>query len=402
MGMSNQSEVLTQFESRSPASLHGRATTYSSVLSRLSRKTSSGRFIPEIDGLRFVAIALVVISRIRSTTDRIVMPVHQGWLEEAVAQGKYGVHLFFVISGFILALPFISHYLKGGPAVSLKSYYARRLTRLEPPYLLAISLFFFLRIAAHDPTFGFAEQWPHYLASAFYVHNILYHDGSTILAPAWSLEIEVQFYLLVPLLARLLNIANKMQRRTVILGLVLVTNVIQAFVLPKAAPLTLLNFLQYFLMGFLLADIYLIDWNETPIPFRFSDAVAISAFLVTFTHPMFSTTVWNAAFPFCILLFYYAAFRGKIVRKALVNPWISTTGGMCYTIYLFHAPILTFVAHAVKTLRIQSMFVSVTLLTILYLPILLVVSVSLFALVERPCMDKNWPAKLRLRLRGNG
>jgi peptidoglycan/LPS O-acetylase OafA/YrhL len=267
---------------------------------------------------------------------------------------------------------------------------------------VAISFFFFLRIASRDPSFRFAEQWHHYLASVFYVHNIVYHDGSTILAPAWSLEIEVQFYLLVPLLARLLSIPGKMPRRTLLLGLVLLTDVIQVFVLPKTAPLTLLNFLQYFLMGFLLADIYLIEWGEAPGPFRFSDFVAVAAFLVTFTGPVFSKTVWNVGFPFCILLFYYAAFRGNVVRKVIVNPWITTTGGMCYTLYLYHAPILTFVAHAVRKLPIQSMFASVSLLTILYLPILLVVSVSLFALVERPCMDKNWPAKLRQRLRGKG
>ena len=58
--------------------------------------------------------------------------------------GFRGVELFFVISGFILGLPFAAHYLKGAAPVSLRKYYLRRLTRLEPPYIVALLVLFIL------------------------------------------------------------------------------------------------------------------------------------------------------------------------------------------------------------------------------------------------------------------
>jgi Acyltransferase family len=101
----------------------------------LSRITSGGKFIPEIDGLRFVAIASVVGFHIYEylLSRRNIGPL--GIIGTALLHGNRGVPLFFVISGFILGRPFAAHYLRGLPAPKLKEFYWRRLTRLEPPYL---------------------------------------------------------------------------------------------------------------------------------------------------------------------------------------------------------------------------------------------------------------------------
>src|SRR3954468_10746698 len=104
-----------------------------SWLDGFRRITTSGQIIPEIDGLRFIAIALVIWHHLAlyvSTQQRAPLG--------AAVLGQYGVELFFVISGFILAVPFAMHFLGGGPRVKLSRYFVRRLTRLEPPYLLAL------------------------------------------------------------------------------------------------------------------------------------------------------------------------------------------------------------------------------------------------------------------------
>src|SRR5207248_8852502 len=108
---------------------------------------------------------------------------------------------FFVISGFILGLPFASFYRGLGPQVSLRQYFLRRLTRLEPPYILNLAVFFALKVASQQ--YGFRELLPHFLSSCFYLHNLVYADESLVNTVTWSLEIEVQFYVLVPLLAGL-------------------------------------------------------------------------------------------------------------------------------------------------------------------------------------------------------
>ena len=115
------------------------------ILLRLRRITSGATWIPEIDGLRFVAIFAVMLYHISGQTyskSDIAWNI-QDWdrpLLRMLGNGSRGVQLFFVISGFILGRPFARQYLLGEKRVKLSSYYLRRLTRLEPPYLLNLLL----------------------------------------------------------------------------------------------------------------------------------------------------------------------------------------------------------------------------------------------------------------------
>src|ERR1700679_2638582 len=110
---------------------------------RLRRRTTSGEWLPEIDGLRFVAIASVLLFLMQGQLEHhYALAIHPPFtgFARAVDFGNRGVPLFFVISGFILALPFARHHPLAAPAPSLRKYFLRRLTRLEPPYLLNLAL----------------------------------------------------------------------------------------------------------------------------------------------------------------------------------------------------------------------------------------------------------------------
>src|SRR5579883_2503419 len=111
---------------------------------RLSRVTSSGRYVPELDGLRFVAIGLVVWQHVQQHIDAREDAQHRtlDFVSAFVQNMRIGVELFFVISGFILGLPFAMHFVRGDRKVDLKKYFLRRLTRLEPPYVIAMIAFF--------------------------------------------------------------------------------------------------------------------------------------------------------------------------------------------------------------------------------------------------------------------
>jgi len=376
-----------------------------SFLSRLSRKTSTGRFIPEIDGLRFIAIAMVVLTHFRYVFDKNVATLARGeWLEVVTQQGKYGVHLFFVISGLILGLPFAAHYLGKAKPINLRAYYLRRVTRLEPPYIAVLTLLFLVRPFLQPDRGGFAEQLPHYLASLFYMHNIIYGAYSTVLSPAWSLEVEVQFYVLVPLLALLFRIRTPLTRRLTLLALAGAAVLLQQAVIPAGlSALTLLGYLQFFLMGFLLADVYLTTWKEAPARNWVWDGVALLSYSVVFVAPFvpFLDVQWYSFFSLIIFVFYFSAFKGILARWFVSNPWISTMGGMCYTIYLIHAPLMTLTAKVCKRLLLTGDFArDLPILAAVYLPVLAGVAVVLFMLIERPCMEKDWPRRLLNRVRG--
>ena len=120
------------------------------------------------------------------------------------------VEFFFVLSGFILALPFARHYIKFTKKVNLKSYFYRRLTRLEPPYIILMTV---LCVAyVYSDRIQITEAINSFLASLVYSHNIIFNSPSFINVVAWSLEIEIQFYILVPILSLLFSVKNKNKR----------------------------------------------------------------------------------------------------------------------------------------------------------------------------------------------
>ena len=89
-----------------------------------------------------------------------------------------GVELFFVISGFILGRPFARHALLGEKRVPLAGYYLRRLTRLEPPYILNLLICSVaILLYMHVPVLELAKR---FLASALYLHELIYHQVSII------------------------------------------------------------------------------------------------------------------------------------------------------------------------------------------------------------------------------
>ncbi len=176
------------------------------------RITSQKRFIPQIDGLRFVAISSVVLFHLYASLNHGGAVLNAGFDGANVGMlSKRGVELFFVISGFILGVPFASAYLRGTPKIKLKQYFLRRLTRLEPPYILSLLVWAGLLFVVGQQSGR--EIMPHLLASMAYLHNVIYQSDSTINVVAWSLEVEVQFYVLVPLLASVFAIADTRLRR---------------------------------------------------------------------------------------------------------------------------------------------------------------------------------------------
>jgi peptidoglycan/LPS O-acetylase OafA/YrhL len=381
------------------------------VLSPFRRVTTSGGFIAEIDGLRFIAIFVVVLFHLAVGLS-IKSPAHYArtsgnWLGAVAWNGFRGVELFFVISGFILALPFAGHSLKGRARVDLRQYFLRRVTRLEPPYVLAMVLLFALHVLVRDRSA--AQLWPHLAAGLVYGHNLIFGTENLINNVAWSLEVEIQFYLLTPLLTLLFAIEARALRRTVIIGLCLLSVALGSLYISPGdrAHLTIARFLHFFLVGYLLADIYLTDWGEEPARQWTWDLVSLVGWPLLFAAfnaieapapghaPVCEPALVAFFVPFAIFLLYCAVFRGRLTNRALTNPWITTIGGMCYTIYLLHNPALAMINNLTKGIAPTGSYaVNLIVQLMLATPLLLLPCAAYFVLIEKPCMRRDWPRRL--------
>lgn len=110
-----------------------------------------------------------------------------------------GVPIFFVISGFLLYRPFVRARMEGAARPALWPYGARRATRIFPAYWLA------LYVSAALITLPGVLHWPDGLLS-FGLAQI-YVDGHTLdgLPQAWSIGVELSFYVFLPLWAGLMR-----------------------------------------------------------------------------------------------------------------------------------------------------------------------------------------------------
>lgn len=358
-----------------------------------------------MDGLRFVAIAMVVLFHLngyltaKATSPQYALTARSDWLALVASAGFRGVELFFVISGFILGLPFAAHHIAGGPRVSLLKYYLRRFTRLEPPYFVTILVLLILTVLIQGK--AQAALLPHLIASFCYLHNLIYAAPSTVLGVAWSLEIEVQFYLLVPVLTLFLAVRRRWLRRFLLLAAMTGSLAAQTLYLPDhpRLALSILAYLQFFLAGFLLADIFLVDWMQSPQRSMGWDLAALAGWPVMFA-VLQSETLSRWIFPYLLLLLFCATFKGVWTNRLFSHPWITAIGGMCYSIYLIHYEVISAAGRFTRSvtegapywLHLLAQFVIVGFAVVLICGLY-------FVLLEKPCMRRDWPRQLWTLLR---
>lgn len=154
-----------------------------------------------LDGLRGVAILLVMVFHYWQITwldvnrplglPRDLGPLHLD-LYFLARTGYMGVELFFFLSGFCIAYP----YLTEPTLPSAAEFFRRRAAKILPSLGLAVLAAGLLR----HPDWPTEKLGFHLLTHALFIHNWFYETAYSFCGVLWSLAVEGQFYLLFPLL----------------------------------------------------------------------------------------------------------------------------------------------------------------------------------------------------------
>ena len=361
-------------------------------LQKFKRVTYSTFYLPEIDGLRFLAVFSVVV--ILHITHYLNNKFYSGQLlkrnywETFALQGGEGVLLFFVISGFILSLPFARWRLNNGNAISLKNYYLRRLTRLEPPYIIALVILFIAQVWVLR-MYSFERLLPHFLASVVYQHTTIFQSFSWVLPVAWSLEVEVQFYVLAPLFFLLFLIRKKMIR-WVFYTILIFGNALCWFDSWKVGHV--FSFLHAFFMGIFLADLYC-----SKVAFikdgYFGFLIGLACLLAYLFIPSVDPRPFLHTSPLffikmvCMFILFHSVLNNSHMKRLFSIEIIAIIGGMCYSIYLMHFAVIS----ATGTILMKTNLVSgntsfFILYVLLMIMVVLIISSLFFICFEKPFM----------------
>ena len=386
---------------------------------------SQGVYRAEIDGLRFFAIAFVIFGHALERAERF-FPDCAPWLTGSrlgpfLQLAPPGVMLFFAISGFVLAGQ--AQKAKASPlsGAFLKSYFGRRILRIEPPYVILLTATFALVGLAH-----FAPEGTHrfdvepqsltvsYFASVFYLHDLIWGTFPRLFPPGWSLEVEVQFYILAPLLFAVWRALKGNGERVALTALVFASGVNLALLRLKAAgglhvEYSLLNYFNYFWTGIAMAH------------FR----EPLSALLARAPKGFSTALGWGglAVFVACIapgdredIVAQVARLTGGYIglgalfastfdersglRAFCAAPWISLIGGACYSIYLLHLQIVhtifVMAGKAFPHLPVAGVFG----LFVVSAAAAIGSGLVYYVQIERRFMARDWPSQLLGVFRG--
>lgn len=362
--------------------------------------------VDELDGLRGLLALWVALSHMLAWTGHWENPLPRrlaGAWEQMMGAGP-AVDTFIILSGF--AISFLIHKRKQ----SYASFMRGRFFRIYPVYLLCLALgiattflvpfildaaswkgtvyFTWIRMFAdwENSAFGSHVFWHLTLLNGILTKDYLPGATGTLLAPAWSITLEWQYYLVAPFLARGVRSGTGLLLIGVVAWLghrysVPWHNTNLSF-FPAQIPLFLIGIGSYHLYA---------NLSEAP---QFRPLTSVTAVALLFTgilanwHPV-ALAAWAVGFG-CIVV------RGNdplarllaLVRGTLLHPWLQRLGKISFPLYLIHWPVIIVVLFVILRVfpGIQS-HTALLVLTATALPAILIAAEIIHRTIEKPGMD---------------
>ncbi len=152
----------------------------------IQRPTWLPTFIPELQGLRGLAVLAVVFYHCHPRLEGT-------WVYYGSLWGWAGVNLFFVLSGFLITSILLEARNKER---YFRNFYGRRALRIWPVYVLLLVVVYLNSDWFVGPPVWQAVKAAPWLAYIFFVQNLFHLAIPPAIGPTWSLAIEEQYYFL--------------------------------------------------------------------------------------------------------------------------------------------------------------------------------------------------------------
>ncbi len=407
-------------------------------------KRPSGQY-ESIDGLRAISVYFVIVFHCFYFMLKILtneqkfdfvskVPSYLDW----VWHGDKGVDIFFVISGFLVGGIIFREYQKRG-SISIRNFYFRRIFRIVPVYIIA--LIFYMFVEPHRAKF--------FWANLLFINN--FFPANWILAPhTWSITVEVQFYLIYPLIFLYLIKPSKSKAllmvflfvfASIIRGLILLgepdlytTQFYEGFLAlngeqfrfaealyenlyTRFGPLILGVFVAYLHihqrkqienlvknsnllcnMVFITGLILLI--SSAMIPYQDPNSYYSSNFMAEINLLLLSTNrnIFSLGVAIVLLFTLYPSSWADPVRRILSAHILLPIAKVSYSIYLFHPPIILLAAiiiHGLDAKLADITIPSILATSVLTLLLSWIFSVIVYITIEKPSIDYNKNRELR-------
>ena len=372
----------------------------------------SAAYLPELEALRGIAVALVFLMHFDG---HLVMPWYRAEPPSAlmafVRTDRAGVDLFFVLSGFLLSLPFLAQ-AAGADRVDVRRYFERRALRILPLYWTAVVAGTLLSMRHPADLLRGVPS----LAFLDFSGSPLHPYGDVW----WSLSTEVQFYLVLPLVGLLPRTRAGTAIGIAFLGIYAVAYTafsrqiiaLASFGAQLRLQATLFGRAPLFLCGILAAVVYRGFGDSIRAALarsawmrNGSSDILLGGVLFAFgSYLRWETTLgaarqapwfqWldfvsGAAWSIVLLALLLAPLR---LKTMLVNPVMIRLGVLSYSIYLIHLPLMEHVMPFVReTLGVRVLrwepraIVPFACVTVLCLGM----SMLTYRLIERPFLARK-------------
>ena len=363
--------------------------------------------LPGMLGLRGVACMAVFMVHFQQQT-QVDATIGFFQVGRFLKNGNTGVALFFALSGFLLSIPFWRDLIFQESFPSLSVFWLKRLGRILPAYVLCLTGLVLLNRHWQEPG-GAADILLHYALAFNYQETSIF----SINPPFWTLAVEAQFYLVLPLVFLLLRGARPITAIVALLCLCAAAYFAHVFLVtsweqisaPQSPPSAVLHYsllahLPHFLLGVLVVPLY----------FRISKANRAHA---SWVQPTSEIAVWFASLVALVILATDlddllrvpdGRYNLPVIPLLLVTilclvpfsvfarglletfPW-RTLGTISYGVYLYHLPLQHATARYMKQLFALDAASHWLMFGFASLTLTVVIASLSFILVEKPILS---------------